>query len=64
MESWDSSNADHRFSDNSEVTKDIVVNDHQHSNYQDGSTLHVPRSKSRILFIDFFLIYYSILFFR
>ena len=41
MESWDSSNADHRFSDNSEITKDIIVTDHQqHSNYQD-----LPRSK-------------------
>jgi len=41
MESWDSSNADHRYSDNSEVTKDIIVTDHQqHSNYQD-----LPRSK-------------------
>ncbi len=46
MESWDSSNADHRFSDNSEITKEIIVNDHQqHSNYQDSSTLHIPRSK-------------------
>jgi hypothetical protein len=46
MESWDSSNADHRFSDNSEITKEIIVNDHQqHSNYQDSLSLHVPRSK-------------------
>jgi hypothetical protein len=45
MESWDSSNADHRFSDNSEITKEIIVNDHQqHSNYQDTSLLHIPRS--------------------
>jgi len=45
MESWDSSNADHRFSDNSEITKEIIVNDHQqHSNYQDSSTLQLPRS--------------------
>ena len=40
MESWDSSNAEHRFSDNSEITKDIIVSDHQ-----DSSTLHLPRSK-------------------
>ena len=46
MESWDSSNADHRFSDNSELTKEIIVNDHQqHSNYQDSSPHHISRSK-------------------
>jgi hypothetical protein len=51
MESWDSSNADHRFSDNSELTKEIIVNDHQqHSNYQDSSTLQLPRSKSNLKF--------------
>ncbi|CAF4820876.1 unnamed protein product, partial [Rotaria magnacalcarata] len=41
MESWDDSNADHRFSDNCDLTKDIIVNDHQqHSNYQDTTTTH------------------------
>jgi hypothetical protein len=46
MESWDSSNTDHRYSDNSEITKEIIVNDHQqHSNYQDTSTIHTTRSK-------------------
>ncbi len=31
MESWDSSNTDNRLSDNSEIiTKEIIVNDHQH----------------------------------
>ncbi|CAF1419814.1 unnamed protein product [Adineta steineri] len=45
MESWDSSNTDHRFSDNSETTKEIIVNDHQqYSNYQDTSMLHTSRS--------------------
>ncbi len=46
MESWDGSNTDHRFSDNSEIAKEIIVNDHQqHSNYHDTSSLHLPRSK-------------------
>jgi len=46
MESWDSSNTDHRYSDNSQITKEIIVNDHQqHSNYQDTSTIHTARSK-------------------
>jgi hypothetical protein len=40
MESWDSSNTDHRLSDNSEITKEILINDHQ-----DASVLHLPRSK-------------------
>ncbi|CAF1186961.1 unnamed protein product [Adineta ricciae] len=46
MESWDSSNTDHRFSDNSEATKEIIVNDHQqYSNYQDPSSIvHISRS--------------------
>ena len=63
MESWDSSNADHRFSDNSEITKDIIVNDHQqqHSNYQDSSSLHLPRSNhlfSREIYCFFFQFYF------
>ncbi len=45
MESWDSSNTDHRFSDNSEITKEIIVTDHQqHSNYPDSSIIHTSRS--------------------
>lgn len=46
MESWDGSNTDHRFSDNCESTKEILVHDHQHhSNYQDPPTHHLLRSK-------------------
>jgi trimethylamine:corrinoid methyltransferase-like protein len=45
MESWDSSNTDHRFSDNSEIAKEIIVHDHQqNSNYPDTSTIHSSRS--------------------
>ncbi|CAF0828269.1 unnamed protein product [Rotaria sp. Silwood1] len=46
MESWDSSNTEHRFSDNCEIAKEILVNDHQqHSNYQDTPTPHLSRSE-------------------
>lgn len=57
MESWDSSNTDHRFSDNSEATKEIIVNDHQqYSNYQDPSSIiHTSRSKYRTILVRVYI---------
>ena len=50
MESWDSSNADHRLSDHGEPTKDIVSHDHHtyatFPNHSDPSIIHLPRSKT------------------
>ena len=51
MESWDSSNTDHRLSDHSETAKEIVVTDHQqyppyHNHSDSSATLQLPRSKS------------------
>jgi hypothetical protein len=38
MESWNSSNTDNRLSDNSDtVTKEIIVNDHQHYQVPNGN---------------------------
>ncbi len=51
MESWDSSNTDHRLSDNSEINKEIIVTDHHHpshTNGHDSSNLHLPRSESKL----------------
>jgi len=47
MESWDSSNAEHRFSDNSELTKDLTVTEHPH---HEISAISSPRSSFEVQF--------------
>lgn len=50
MESWDSSNTDHRLSDHGDTSKDILITDHSSystfPNHSDASVLQLPRSKS------------------
>ena len=54
MESWDSSNAEHRLTDHAEPTKDVISHDSQNyatfPNHSDSTATHLPRSKSSHVF--------------